>query len=66
MKLSLLYEILAHHYINRKRVTLPENMSNGKKLLVLATGTSANSYWKEGRWKEKFVDYDVLIMNRSI
>ena len=66
MRISLLYEILAHHYINRKRVTLPGNMSNGRKLLILATGTSANGYWQEKRCKDKFSDYDVLIMNRSI
>lgn len=66
MKISMIYEMIAHHYINKKRVTRPMDLSNGKKLLIMATGKSANEYWENPRNQEKFKDYDMLVMNRSI
>ena len=44
MKLSSIYEMIAHHYINRKKVTIPVDMTNDRKLMILATGTSANEF----------------------
>ena len=67
MKIQMVYEMIAHHYINRKRVTLPCDMSNGKKLLILATGTSANEFWDNCCWRRgNFEEYDIMVMNRSI
>lgn len=66
MKISLLYEMIAHHYINKKKVTRGADLSNGKKLLILATGKSANEYWDNQGNQVEFEDYDILIMNRSI
>lgn len=66
MKINLIYEMLAHHYINKKKVSRPEDLSKGRKLLIMATGKSANEYWKNQKNQEKFKDYDMLVMNRSI
>lgn len=66
MKLRLIYEILSHHYINRKTVTKPMDLSEGKRMLVMATGKSANEYWDNPDVQDKFKDYDMLVMNRSI
>lgn len=66
MKISLIYEMLAHHYINKKKVARPEDLSKGRKLLIMATGKSANEYWQSQKNQEKFKDYDMLVMNRSI
>lgn len=66
MKINLIYEMLAHHFINKKKVTKPVDMSGGKKLLIMATGKSANEYWDNPVNQEKFKDYDMLVMNRSI
>lgn len=66
MKISLIYEILAHHYINKKKVARPEDLSKGRKLLIMATGKSANEYWENRENQKKFRDYDMLVMNRSI
>lgn len=66
MKLYSIYEMMAHHYINRKKVTIPYDISEGKGLLVLATGPSANDYWDSPEVQAKFSDYDVLVMNRTI
>ena len=67
MKMKMIYEMIAHHYINKKKVTLPCDMSDNKKLLILATGTSASEFWNDcaERWKN-FQDYDIMVMNRSI
>ena len=66
MKLSLMHEIIFHHYINRKKVTRPVDLSEGKKLLIMATGKSAGEYWDNPDIQEKFREYDMLVMNRSI
>lgn len=66
MKLYSIYEMIAHHYLNRKKVTKPVDLSNGKKLLIMATGKSANGYWENMDVQKKFEDYDILVMNRSI
>lgn len=58
--------MIAHHYINKKKVTRGSDLSNGKKLLILATGKSANEYWDNQGNQVEFEDYDILIMNRSI
>ncbi len=67
MKIKMIYEMIAHHYINKKKVTLPCDMSDNKKLLILATGTSASEFWNDcaERWKN-FQNYDIMVMNRSI
>lgn len=62
----MLYEIISHHYLNKKRVTKPYSISTNKKLLILATGTSANEYWNADKKGEQFSEYDILVMNRSI
>ena len=59
MKINLIYEMIAHRYINKKKVTKPIDLSNGRKLLVMATGKSANKYWDESVNQEKFTDYDM-------
>lgn len=61
-----LYEMLSHHYINRKKVTKVSNMSEGKRLVILATGKSANEYWDCLSFQKKFINDDILVMNRSI
>lgn len=67
MKIQMLYEMIAHHYINKKRVTFPCDMSNGKKLLILATGTSASEFWDDrAQCLETLQNYDIMVMNRSI
>lgn len=67
MKLSSIYEMIAHHYINRKKVTLPIEMADDKKLMILATGKSANEFWNNiDFYLEKYKKYDYLVMNRSI
>lgn len=67
MKLASIYEMIAHHYINRKRVTIPVDMANDRKLMVLATGTSANEFWNNiDFYLNKYRQYDYLVMNRTI
>lgn len=67
MKLSSVYEMIAHHYINRKKVTIPVDMANSRKLMILATGKSANEFWNNRDfYLEKYKQYDYLVMNRSI
>ena len=66
LNINSLYEILAHHYINRKKVTKVSDMSMGKRLVVLATGKSANEYWSCASIQKKFLSDDILVMNRTI
>lgn len=66
MKMHSIYEMIAHHYLNKKKVTKPIDLSQGKKLLIMATGKSANDYWENIENQKKFKDYDLLVMNRSI
>ena len=67
MKLSSIYEMIAHHYINRKKVTLPMDVAGDGKLMILATGKSANEFWNNRDfYLEKYKQYDYLVMNRSI
>ena len=67
MKLVSIYEMIAHHYINRKRVTIPVDMANNRKLMVLATGTSANEFWNnDDYYLNKYKQYDYLVVNRTI
>lgn len=67
MKLLSIYEMIAHHYINRKKVTLPVDMANDRKLMILATGTSANEFWNNvDYYLNKYKQYDYLVMNRTI
>lgn len=67
MKLSSIYEMIAHHYINKKKVSIPVDMANDRKLMVLATGTSANEFWNNvDYYLNKYKQYDYLVMNRTI
>lgn len=67
MKLSSIYEMIAHHYINRKKVTIPTDLAKSRKLMILATGTSANEFWNNvDLYLDKYKQYDYLVMNRSI
>lgn len=66
MKPGIIYEMIFHHYINKKKVTRPFDLSNGKKLLIMATGKSAGEYWDYPSNQERFKEYDMLVMNRSI
>lgn len=66
MNLGLIYEMFAHHYVNKKKVTKVTDLSAGKRLLILATGKSANQYWNKKKNQEQFEDCDILVMNRSI
>lgn len=58
--------MLAHHYINAKKVEPVSSYAKGKKLLILATGKSAQSFWGRRNVRNKFTDYDIVIMNRTI
>lgn len=66
MKIGSLYEIIAHHYLNRKKVTKVTDLSREKKLLILATGISASEYWSDPACQDIFSNHDILVMNRSI
>ena len=66
IELRKMYEMFAHHYLNRKRVTYIKKVDCGRKLLILATGNSARSFWEDKAFRDKFADYDILIMNRTI
>lgn len=67
MKINMIYEMIAHHYINRKKVTIPVDMANDRKLMILATGTSANEFWNNiDFYLNKYRQYDYLVMNRTI
>lgn len=66
IEIKKIYEMIAHHYLNSKRVTNVENVEHGEKLLILATGNSARPFWGDKAVRDKFADYDILIMNRSI
>ena len=58
--------MLAHHYINTKKLEHVSDYAKGKKLLVLATGKSAKTFWESDDIQDRFSDYDIVIMNRSV
>lgn len=66
IKIKEMYEMLAHHYLNRKRVTNLKEVIHSDKMLIVATGNSARSFWNDKSIRDKFKDYDMLFMNRTV
>lgn len=68
IKFTEIYEMIAHHYLNRKKVSNIDgvDLKQGNKLLIVATGNTAIPFWSNEVEKFKFKDYDILIMNRTV